>query len=72
MEERSGSEFFGLPAMIFIFAVIAMLKGILEENLGFTIVGAVVAVGSLLAIGAGASLSRSIGVTASLPIPSAV
>ena len=58
MEERPGSEFFGLPAMIFIFAVIAMLKGILDENLGFTIVGAVVAVGSLLAVGFSMTIAK--------------
>jgi hypothetical protein len=50
-EERPYTELFGLPAMILVFALIAVAKGILTGNLGFTIVGAVVAGGVLLVIG---------------------
>jgi hypothetical protein len=50
-DDRRYSEIFGLPAMILVFAAIALVKGIADQNLGFAIVGAVVAAGVLLAIG---------------------
>ena len=50
-EERRGTELFGLPMMLFIFALIAVVKGLITGHTGFTIVGAVVAGGIFLAIG---------------------
>lgn len=51
VEERAGTELFGLPMMVFVFALIAVVKGMITGNSGFTIVGAVVAGGVFLAIG---------------------
>ncbi len=50
-EDRPYTELFGLPTIMFLIALFAMLKGIYEGSAGFTIVGAVVAGGVLLAIG---------------------
>jgi hypothetical protein len=50
-EERAGTELFGLPMMLFIFALIAVVKGLITGNKGFVIVGAVLAAGIFLAIG---------------------
>jgi len=50
-DERRYSELFGLPTMLLLFALLAFFKGAATGNVGFTIVGAVVAVGILLAIG---------------------
>jgi hypothetical protein len=50
-EERAGTELFGLPMMLFILALVAVVKGLITDNSGFTIVGAVVAGGIFLAIG---------------------
>ena len=50
-EERRYTELFGLPTMMLLIALVAFGKGLYTGNLGFTIVGAVVAVGILLAIG---------------------
>ncbi len=57
-EERPYTELFGLPAMMLIFALIALFKGIATENTGFTIVGAVVAIGILLAIGFSMTIAK--------------
>ncbi len=51
VEDRPGTELFGLPMMLLIFALIAVVKGLITGNTGFTIVGAVVAGGIFLAIG---------------------
>jgi hypothetical protein len=50
-EERGWTAFLGLPSLILVLAILALVKGIAEQNLGFAIMGAVVAVGVLLAIG---------------------
>lgn len=50
-DERRYTELFGLPSMVLIFATVAVVKGMLTGNVGFTIVGAVVACGVLLVIG---------------------
>jgi hypothetical protein len=50
-EERKGTEIFGLPMMVLVFALIAVVKGLITGNKGFTIVGAVVAGGIFLWIG---------------------
>ena len=57
-EERPYTEFFGLPAMILVFALIAVIKGIITENLGFTIVGAVVAGGVFVVIGLAMTIAK--------------
>lgn len=57
-EERRCTELFGLPAMILILALVAVVKGILDEQLGFAIVGAVVSVGVLLAIGLAMTIAK--------------
>jgi hypothetical protein len=57
-EERPYTEFFGLPAMILVFALIAVIKGIVTENLGFTIVGAVVAGGVFVLIGFAMTIAK--------------
>lgn len=57
-EERRYTEFFGLPAMIFLFALIALVKGILEGQLGFAIVGGAATVGVLLAIGLAMTIAK--------------
>jgi predicted permease len=57
-DERRGSELFGLPAMIFLLAVVAVVKGMVTGNLGFTIVGLVAAVGVLFAIGLAMTLAK--------------
>ena len=51
IEERSYTEAFGLPMLLFAFALVAVVKGLIDGNEGFTIVGAVVAGGIFLAIG---------------------
>lgn len=58
MEERPGSSFFGLPAMMLALALVAVIKGVAEENLGFTIVGAIVAAGIFLAIGLAMTIAK--------------
>ncbi len=50
-EERAGTELFGLPMMLFVFALIAVVKGLITDNSGFTLIGAIVAGGIFLAIG---------------------
>ncbi len=57
-EERRYTELFGLPAMILIVALIAVGKGIADQQLGFAIVGAAVAVGILLAIGLAMTIAK--------------
>jgi hypothetical protein len=57
-EERRYTELFGLPAMILVFALIAVIKGIVTENLGFTIVGAVVAGGVFVLIGFAMTIAK--------------
>jgi hypothetical protein len=57
-EERPYTELFGLPAMILVFALIAVIKGIITENLGFTIVGAVVAGGVFVVIGFAMTIAK--------------
>jgi hypothetical protein len=57
-DERRGSELFGLPAMIFLVAIVAVIKGLVTENLGFTIVGLVAAFGVLLAIGLSMTIAK--------------
>jgi hypothetical protein len=57
-EERPYTEFFGLPMMILIFALIAVVKGIATQNLGFTIVGAVVAGGVFIWIGLSMTIAK--------------
>ena len=47
-EERPGTELFGLPMMLFIFALIALVKGLITGSAGFTIIGAIVAGGIFL------------------------
>lgn len=53
-----GSEWFGLPAMLLVFALIAVAKGLLADEIGFAIVGGVVAVGIFLAIGLAMTIAR--------------
>ncbi len=57
-DDRRYSELFGLPSMILIFALVAVVKGILTENLGFTIVGAVVAGGVSVWIGLSMTIAK--------------
>jgi hypothetical protein len=57
-DERRYTELFGLPMMILIFALIAVVKGIVDEQLGFTIVGAVVAGGVFVAFGFSMSIAK--------------
>lgn len=57
-EERRYTELFGLPAMVFAFALIAMLKGVLENELGFAIIGGLACVGVLLAIGLAMTIAK--------------
>ena len=57
-EERPGTELFGLPMMLFIFALIAVVKGLITGNNGFTIIGAVVAGGIFLAIGFSMTIAK--------------
>jgi hypothetical protein len=57
-EERRYTELFGLPSMILIFALIAVLKGVLGHELGFAIVGGVASVGVLLAIGLAMTIAK--------------
>jgi membrane associated rhomboid family serine protease len=57
-EERRGTELFGLPMMLLIFALIAVVKGLITGNTGFTIVGAVVAGGIFLAIGLAMTVAK--------------
>jgi hypothetical protein len=58
VEERPYTQLFGLPAMILLFALIAVVKGIVTENLGFTIVGAVVAGGVFVVIGLAMTIAK--------------
>jgi hypothetical protein len=58
VEERPGTELFGLPMMLLIFALIAVVKGLITGNKGFTIVGAVVAGGIFLAIGLAMTIAK--------------
>jgi hypothetical protein len=58
MDDRPWTELLGLPAIIFVLALVAFLKGIFEENLGFTIVGAVVGLGVFLAIGLSMTIAK--------------
>jgi len=58
VEERPGTELFGLPMMVLVFAMIALVKGLITGNTGFTIVGAVVAGGIFLAIGFAMSVAK--------------
>ena len=58
VEERPGTELFGLPVMLLIFALIAVVKGLITGNKGFTIVGAVVAGGIFLAIGLAMTIAK--------------
>jgi hypothetical protein len=58
VEERPYTQLFGLPAMILLFALIAVIKGIVTENLGFTIVGAVVAGGVFVVIGLAMTIAK--------------
>jgi hypothetical protein len=58
VEERRGTELFGLPMMLLIFALIAVVKGLITGNKGFTIVGAVVAGGIFLAIGLAMTIAK--------------
>ena len=57
-EERRYTELFGLPSMLLIFALIALIKGIWDQQLGFAIVGAVATVGVLLAIGLAMTIAK--------------
>jgi hypothetical protein len=57
-DERRGSELFGLPAMIFLLAIAAVVKGLFTSSLGFTIVGLVAAFGVLLAIGLAMTIAK--------------
>jgi hypothetical protein len=57
-EERPYTELFGLPSMLLIFALVALVKGILTQSLGFAIVGAVATVGVLLAIGLAMTIAK--------------
>jgi hypothetical protein len=57
-EERRYTELFGLPMMILIFALIAVVKGIIDDEVGFTIVGAVVAGGVFVAFGFSMSIAK--------------
>jgi hypothetical protein len=50
-EERPWTELFGLPMMVFIFALIAVVKGLITGSVGFTIVGGIVAAGTFVLIG---------------------
>lgn len=50
-DERPYTELFGLPMIMLLVALVAMIKGLVEGSAGFAIVGAVVAGGVLLAIG---------------------
>jgi hypothetical protein len=58
VEERRHTELFGVPAMILVLALIAVIKGIITENLGFTIVGAVVAGGVFVVIGLAMTIAK--------------
>ena len=58
VEERPGTELFGLPMMLLIFALIAVVKGLITGNTGFTIVGAVVAGGIFLAVGLAMTIAK--------------
>ncbi|HEY0523864.1 MAG TPA: hypothetical protein VGD08_10770 [Stellaceae bacterium] len=58
IEERRFVEFFGLPAMILLFALAAVIKGIVDQQIGFTIVGAVVAAGIFAAIGLAMTIAK--------------
>ncbi len=58
VEERRFVEFFGLPAMILLVAIAAVIKGIVTQQLGFTIVGAVVAAGIFAAIGLAMTIAK--------------
>jgi hypothetical protein len=57
-DERPYTELFGVPAMILIFALIAVFKGIATNNLGFTIVGAVVAGGVFVWVGLAMTIAK--------------
>jgi hypothetical protein len=50
-DERPWTVILGLPSLILLLALVAVIEGIADQNLGFAIVGAVVAVGVLFAIG---------------------
>ncbi len=58
VEERPGTELFGLPMMLFIFALIAVVKGLITGSAGFTIIGAIVAGGIFLAIGFSMTIAK--------------
>ena len=58
-EERRFTELFGLPAMVLLIALVAVGKGIADHQLGFAIVGAVVALGVLFAIGLAMTIAKS-------------
>jgi hypothetical protein len=57
-EERPYTELFGLPAMIFLIALVALIKGIFEQQLGFTIIGALACGGVLLSIGLSMTIAK--------------
>lgn len=57
-EERRYTELFGLPAMMLAIALVALVKGIVTAQAGFTIVGAVVTAGILLAIGFSMTIAK--------------
>lgn len=57
-DERPYTELFGLPMMILIFALIAVIKGVATQNLGFTIVGGVVAGGVFVWIGLAMTIAK--------------
>lgn len=59
-DERRGSELFGVPAMVLLLAVVAMVKGAFEDNLGFVLVGAVVVLGTLLAVGYSMTIAKRV------------
>ena len=58
VEERPGTELFGLPMMLFVLALIAVVKGLITGSAGFTIIGAVVAGGIFLAIGFSMTIAK--------------
>jgi hypothetical protein len=45
------SELLGVPAMVFVLALVALVKGLITENIGFTIVGAVASFGLFVFVG---------------------
>jgi hypothetical protein len=45
------AELVGVPAMIFVLGIVALVKGLLTENIGFTIIGAIVSFGVFVFVG---------------------